>query len=174
MVSTGRIAVRAEGVTRTFRVGDEDVRALDGVSLAIGAGELVVVAGPSGSGKSTLLHLLGTLDEPLPRAYWAPLYLAVEQSLVSRSGLLGFSHDFLREAVRRRYVPDQQAERTARLGLADYFDMDATLVRVLWLIVVLCGGTGILLYVILWIVLPLAPVPVAIAPQTPVVSQPSN
>src|SRR5579863_7180455 len=42
-------------------------------------------------------------------------------------------------------------------GLADYFDMDPTLVRVLWLLVVLCGGTGLLVYVILWIVLPLAP-----------------
>ena len=61
-------------------------------------------------------------------------------------------------------------------GLAEYFDMDATLVRVLWLLVVLCGGTGILLYVILWIVLPLAPPPVYAAPppQTPVVSQPGN
>src|SRR5258708_37821447 len=56
-------------------------------------------------------------------------------------------------------------------GLAEYFDMDPTLVRVLWLLVVLCGGTGILLYVILWIVLPLAPLQVAGslsgAPPTP-------
>jgi phage shock protein PspC (stress-responsive transcriptional regulator) len=52
-------------------------------------------------------------------------------------------------------------------GLAEYFDMDVTLVRVLWLLVVLCGGTGILLYIILWIVLPLAPPQVAIPPQAP-------
>ena len=56
-------------------------------------------------------------------------------------------------------------------GLADYFDMDTTLVRVLWLLIVLCGGTGILLYVILWLVLPLAPVQVAVPPQTPIVTQ---
>jgi phage shock protein PspC (stress-responsive transcriptional regulator) len=52
-------------------------------------------------------------------------------------------------------------------GLADYFDMDPTLVRVLWILVVLCGGTGLLLYVILWIALPLAPAPVYAAPAPP-------
>jgi phage shock protein PspC (stress-responsive transcriptional regulator) len=52
-------------------------------------------------------------------------------------------------------------------GLAEYFDMDVTLVRVLWLLVVLCGGTGILLYIILWMLLPLAPPQVAIPPQAP-------
>jgi phage shock protein C len=61
-------------------------------------------------------------------------------------------------------------------GLADYLDMDVTLVRVLWLLVVLCGGTGILLYLILWLVLPLAPPPVYVATpvQTPIVPQPGN
>ncbi len=42
-------------------------------------------------------------------------------------------------------------------GLADYFDIDPTIVRVVWLLAVLCAGTGLLLYIILWIVLPLAP-----------------
>ena len=42
-------------------------------------------------------------------------------------------------------------------GLADYFDLDPTIVRVVWLLAVLCAGTGLLLYVILWIVLPVAP-----------------
>ncbi len=51
-------------------------------------------------------------------------------------------------------------------GLGHYFDMDVTLVRVLWLIAVFCGGTGLLLYLILWIVLPVEPLYVPVTPQT--------
>jgi phage shock protein PspC (stress-responsive transcriptional regulator) len=42
-------------------------------------------------------------------------------------------------------------------GLADYFDLDPTIIRVIWVLAVFCAGTGLLVYVILWIVLPLAP-----------------
>ncbi|MFI1916198.1 ABC transporter ATP-binding protein [Nocardia sp. NPDC020380] len=57
-------ALRAERLYRFYRSGEEETMALRGVSLAIDAGELVVVAGPSGSGKSTLLACLSGLDEP--------------------------------------------------------------------------------------------------------------
>jgi phage shock protein PspC (stress-responsive transcriptional regulator) len=46
-------------------------------------------------------------------------------------------------------------------GLAEYFDMDPTLVRVLWLLLVFFGGTGVLAYLILWIALPVAPARIA-------------
>ncbi|BDT88410.1 ABC transporter ATP-binding protein [Nocardia cyriacigeorgica] len=51
-------------VNKEYLVGDQVVRALDGISLSIAAGEFTSIIGPSGSGKSTLLHLLGALDSP--------------------------------------------------------------------------------------------------------------
>jgi putative ABC transport system ATP-binding protein len=53
-----------ENVTRVYRKGDNEVRALDGVSLDIEAGEFLTLVGPSGSGKTTFLNILGCLDSP--------------------------------------------------------------------------------------------------------------
>ncbi|MDN7024999.1 ABC transporter ATP-binding protein [Methanoculleus sp. FWC-SCC1] len=54
----------AEEVTRVYRMGKVEVRALKGVSFTIADGEFVGITGASGSGKSTLLHILGLLDRP--------------------------------------------------------------------------------------------------------------
>jgi putative ABC transport system ATP-binding protein len=59
-----RPPLEAVDLVRTFLQGENEVRAVDGISLTVGAGELVAIMGPSGSGKSTLLHLLGGLDSP--------------------------------------------------------------------------------------------------------------
>ena len=75
-----------------------------------------------GLSETELLDLLGTNGKPLPQAFWSPLYLAGEESLVSRSGLLNFFHDFLRNAVESKYLQDQNAKRKAHLHIADYFE----------------------------------------------------
>ena len=56
--------VRAENVRRDYRLGDDVVHAVRGVTVSIDAGEWVAIVGPSGCGKSTLLNLLGAIDSP--------------------------------------------------------------------------------------------------------------
>ena len=74
-----------------------------------------------GLSEAELLQCLGSKERPLPRAEWSPLFLASAESLVSRAGLLSFFHDYLREAVRKTYVNDSDAEHRVHRRLADYF-----------------------------------------------------
>jgi len=70
--------------------------------------------------ETELLEMLGDEAGPLPAAFWSPLFLAVEQSLVDRGGLIGFFHDYLRQAIQDRYLPDTADRRSAHLRIATY------------------------------------------------------
>ena len=56
--------LRVENLTKVYGEGENQVRALDGVSFSVEKGQFVAIIGPSGSGKSTLLHILGGVDRP--------------------------------------------------------------------------------------------------------------
>jgi hypothetical protein len=75
-----------------------------------------------GLSETELLDLLGHGGVPLPRAQWAPLALAAESMLVNRSGLIRFSHDYVREAVRQKYLPRPRDRRALHRRLADHFE----------------------------------------------------
>ena len=61
--------IEIENITKVYKMGEMEVRALDGVSLKIEDGEWTAITGPSGSGKSTLMAILGCLDSPTSGSY---------------------------------------------------------------------------------------------------------
>jgi putative ABC transport system ATP-binding protein len=74
------MVIKLRDITKVYRVGVEEIRALDGVSLDVGKNEYVAVMGTSGSGKSTLMNILGCLDRPSSGTY------ALDGKLTTRLG----------------------------------------------------------------------------------------
>ena len=56
--------VELKKVSKTYKIGEKEFKALDNIDLSINKGEFVVILGPSGAGKSTLLNLIGGMDSP--------------------------------------------------------------------------------------------------------------
>jgi len=88
------VVIRVESLTKTYRMGSEEVFALRGVNLEIRRNEYVAVMGPSGSGKSTFMNLIGCLDIPSSGQYWLngqPVAGLSEESLARiRNREIGF------------------------------------------------------------------------------------
>lgn len=79
-----------EDLTKVYRTGDVEVRALNGVDMDLYEGEMAVLLGPSGSGKSTLLNIIGGLDEPTSGKIW---FKDLELSSLNQSQLTRYRRD---------------------------------------------------------------------------------
>jgi putative ABC transport system ATP-binding protein len=86
--------VRIENMVKVYRMGDQELRALDSVSLTIEDGEFVAIMGTSGSGKSTLMNMIGCLDRPTSGTYHLAgrdvAKMSVNEQAEIRNKLLGF------------------------------------------------------------------------------------
>ena len=74
-----------------------------------------------GLSEPELLELLGTDGHPLPRVHWSGFAIPADHCFITRSGLLTFAHDYLREAVQLRYLAGGQDQEVAHCRIADYF-----------------------------------------------------
>jgi phage shock protein PspC (stress-responsive transcriptional regulator) len=70
--------------------------------------------------------------------------------------------------ARERLVRPRQGRKIAGVcaGFAEYYDLDVTLIRIVWAVCVICGGVGVLAYLACWIIIPEEPLMLAAAPPT--------
>ncbi len=130
--------IELKNIIKSYRMGDQVVKAVNGVSLKISAGEFVAIMGASGSGKSTLMHILGLLDRPESGTYTLAGYditgLTDDQLASLRNRLIGFVFQQFHLLSRRNafenaglplvYAGQRQSEDKVRreltaVGLAD-------------------------------------------------------
>jgi len=69
-MNSNNVLIKMEDLTKTYLVGEIQVRALRGISYEIRKGDLLAIMGPSGSGKSTLMNIIGCLDKPTNGRYF--------------------------------------------------------------------------------------------------------
>jgi putative ABC transport system ATP-binding protein len=107
--------IELRGIERVFRVGGEEVHALRGIDLEIGAGEYLSIMGPSGSGKSSLLNIIGLLDRPDAGRYALDgrdvTSLSDDEQAAVRREKLGFVFQFF------HLVPRLTAEQNIELPM---------------------------------------------------------
>ena len=134
------MTISLTGITKLYQMGDQLVRALDGVTLHIGSSEYVSVMGPSGSGKSTLMNILGCLDRPTAGSYQLDgqevAQLTDDELAVIRNKKIGFVFQnfnllprmsalanvalpLIYSGVPRRQRQQQAADALTLVGLAD-------------------------------------------------------
>ncbi len=138
-----RLLFETIGLKKTYRIGDQTVPALKGVSLQVNAGEFLAVMGPSGSGKSTFMNLLGCLDTPSEGKYLLKgdevSSLSADERALIRNEQIGFvfqsfnllprtsALDNVALPLRYKGVPIKErrlhaTEMLVRMGLADRLD----------------------------------------------------
>ncbi len=133
--------IQLHNIIKSYRMGDQVVKAVNGVSLTIGSGEFVAIMGASGSGKSTLMHILGLLDRPESGRYLLAgedvTGLKDEQLAALRNRFIGFVFQQFHLLARRtalenaglplvyagqRDAKDKMRRSLAAVGLSDRMD----------------------------------------------------
>ena len=119
--------ISCRNLTKVYRMGDQEVRALNGVDLDIHEGEFVAIMGPSGSGKSSLMNLIGALDRPTSGEMWingrALSEMSRDELADLRNETLGFV--FQQFNLLARQDAFQNVRLPLRYARKDIGDMDA-------------------------------------------------